>query len=191
MRSAVFAAAALAAACGRHRGLPVLAVLPDFTMTSVTPSGEAPFGRSDMAGRVWVADFIFTRCAGPCPLLSERMKRLGMSLPPEVRFLTVSVDPEGDTPDRLRAYARRYAAAPDRWTFLRGGIEETYRLLYAGFRLPMSTDPARPAESRVSHSTRFALVDRGGAIRGYYDALDDLENAALIRDARRLLEAVP
>ncbi len=191
MKYALLAAAALAAACGpRDRAVPeILGVLPEFSMTAVGPLGVTPFGRGDMLGKVWVADFIFTRCAGPCPLLSERMSKLAVSLPPPVRLLTVSVDPEGDTPQRLRAYARRYAANPDRWVFIRGGVKDTYRLVYAGFRLPMSTDPGAPPETRVAHSTRFALVDQNGGIRGFYDGLSDLDQAALIRDARRLLEA--
>ena len=73
--------------------------------------------------------------------------------------------------------------------FLRGSETDTYRLLYAGFRQPMSADPKAPVESRVTHSTRFVLVDKSGGVRGYYDGLSDLENAAIARDARRLLEA--
>lgn len=166
-----------------------LTVLPDFAMTAVGPDAETPFGLADMKGKIWIADFVFTRCAGPCPLMTARLSKLGERLPPEVSLLTVSVDPAGDTPERLRAYARHHGADARRWVFLRGGTEETYRLLYAGFRLPMSTDPSAPPETRVTHSTRFVLVDRAGAVRGYYDALSDLDNDALARDARRLLEA--
>ena len=171
-----------------RRSPQVVAVLPEFSMTAVGPAATTPFGRADLLGKVWVADFIFTRCSGPCPLMSETMNRLAKSLPAEVRLLTVSVDPEGDTPERLRAYARRYAADPVRWIFVRGEIKATYDLLYAGFRLPISIDPAAAAEVRVSHSTRFALIDQNGAVRGFYDALNDLDNAALVRDASRLLE---
>ncbi len=183
--------ALLLAACGPKRGASVepLTTLPDFAMTAVGPDGETPFGLADMRGKVWIADFVFTRCAGPCPLMTARLARLGERLPPEVSLLTVSVDPAGDTPERLRAYARHHGADARRWVFLRGGVPETYRLLYSGFRLPMSTDPAAAPEARVLHSTRFVLVDRAGAVRGYYDALSDLDNDALARDARRLLEA--
>lgn len=187
----MLAALLVPAACSPERGprAEPLAVLPEFTMSAVGPDGEAPFGRGDMLGRVWVADFIFTRCSGPCPLMTQRLARLGERLPPEAGLLTVSVDPAGDTPGRLRAYARRHGADGRRWVFLRGSVPDTYRLLYEGFRLPMSTDPKAPAELRVTHSTRFVLVDRAGAVRGYYDALSDIENDALARDARRLLEA--
>ncbi|MDX6771203.1 MAG: SCO family protein [Elusimicrobiota bacterium] len=191
MRRLLLAVPLVLAACGPKRGPSAepLTVLPEFAMTAVGPDGESPFGLADLKGKVWIADFIFTRCAGPCPLMTARLAKLGERLPPEVSLLTVSVDPAGDTPGRLRAYARHHGADARRWVFLRGGTEETYRLLYAGFRLPMSTDPAAAPELRVTHSTRFVLVDRAGAVRGYYDALSDLENDALARDARRLLEA--
>jgi protein SCO1/2 len=183
------AAVALSGACARNLGTArELSALPDFSMTAVEPDGEKPFGRKEMLGRAWLVDFIYTRCAGPCPLLTQRLSKLSGDLPPEIGFLSVSVDPDGDTPERLRAYARANSADPRRWVFVRGTLSQTYELLYAGFRLPMSLDPKAPPEGRVMHSTRFVLVDKTGAIRGYYDGLGDLDNAALARDARRLLE---
>ena len=157
-------------------------------MTALTPDAEVPFGRKDLLGKVWVVDFVFTRCSGPCPLLTRRLGKLAASLPPEVGLLTVTVDPEGDTPERLRAYAEKYGADSRRWVFLRGSVKQTYDLLYAGFRLPMSADPKAAPDARVMHSTRFVLVDKKAAIRGFYDGLGDLDNDALARDARRLLE---
>ena len=176
----------LASACERSKE--PLAVLPEFRMTSVGPQATAEFGRKDLLGKVWIVDFIFTRCAGPCPILSTRLSKLGRELPPTVSLLTVAVDSEGDTPKRLRGYAKRYEAEPGRWVFLRGTPSETYHLLYAGFRLPLSVNPSAPEELRATHSSRFVLLDRNGAIRGYYDGLSDSDNAAIARDARRLLE---
>lgn len=188
-RSALAALLALAAACGapsRGPGAEPLARLPEFVMTRVLPSGERAFGLADMKGRAWVVDFVFTSCAGPCPLMTARMARLAESLPPEVGLLTVTVDPARDDAARLRAYARRHGADLGRWAFVRGGPKETYELVYAGFRSSMSSNPAAPEGERVTHSTRFALVDRDGALRGWYDGLSDLDNDALARDARRL-----
>ncbi|MEQ1919479.1 MAG: SCO family protein [Elusimicrobiota bacterium] len=179
-------AALLAGACARSSR--PLAVLPEFSMTSVGARGTTPFGRKDLLGKVWIADFIFTRCAGPCPILSTRLAALAQELPPSIGLLTVAVDSEGDTPERLRAYAKRYGAQAGRWVFLRGTHSETYNLLYAGFRLPLSVNPSAPEEERAVHSTRFVLVDKNGGIFGYYDGLSDSDNAALARDARRLLE---
>lgn len=192
MRRIILAAPlAFACACARRHAPEVLAVLPDFAMTAVGPAAEVPFGRKDMLGKVWVVDFVFTRCSGPCPLLTERLGKLAASLPPDVGLLTVTVDPEGDTPQRLRAYAKTYGVDPRRWVFLRGTVAQTYELLYAGFRLPMSADPKAPPDARVMHSTRFVLVDKNAAIRGFYDGLGEMDNDALTRDARRLLEVDP
>lgn len=185
MRGLALAMLALAA-CAAPRE--PLAVLPDFTLEAVTPRGVEPFGAATMRGRAWVVDFIYTRCGGPCPLMSGAMAELGKSLPPSVGLLSVSVDPQADTPERLRAYAARYGAEPGRWVFARGDAEQTYRAAYAAFRLPLSIDPSAPEASRATHSTRFVLVDAQGRIRGYYDGLDELQRAALARDARRLLE---
>lgn len=174
-------------ACGRGSERSALA-LPDFSMTVVGAKETTPFGRRDLLGRVWIADFIYTSCAGPCPLLTARLAALEKALPPEIGLLSVTVDPETDTPERLRTYARAHGLEPRRWLFLRGSIQDTYQLLYAGFRLPMSTQPDAPPQARVTHSTRFVLVDQKGAIRGYYEGLVDADNAAIQRDARRLLE---
>ncbi|PIR18244.1 MAG: hypothetical protein COV48_07750 [Elusimicrobia bacterium CG11_big_fil_rev_8_21_14_0_20_64_6] len=176
----------LASACGRS--LEPIAVLPEFTMTAVGPKSTAAFGRKDLLGKVWIVDFIFTHCAGPCPILSAKLSALGRDLPASVGLLTVAVDSQGDTPERLRAYAKRYAAEPGRWVFLRGTPSQTYQLLYAGFRLPLSVNPSAPDEERATHSSRFVLLDKNGAIQGYYDGLGESDNAAIARDARRLLE---
>jgi cytochrome oxidase Cu insertion factor (SCO1/SenC/PrrC family) len=178
---------ALCSACAPRGGEP-LAVLPDFAMTAVGQERDAPFTRRDLLGRVWIADFVFTRCGGPCPVLTTRLAALGKRLPDTVGLLTVSVDPEGDTPERLRAYARSHGARDGRWVFLRGDARQTYRLMYAGFRLPMSTDPSAAPETRVTHSTRLALVDKRGRVRAFYDGLDEGVEETLARDARRLDE---
>lgn len=167
----------------------LLLELPDFTMSAVEEKRVAPFGRSQLLGRVWIADFIFTNCGGPCPLLSDRLSKLGRELPREIGLLTISVDPDADTPERLREYAAAFGAEYGRWLFLRGPMEDTYRLLYAGFRQPVSVDPKAPAAARVTHSTRFVLIDRQARIRGFYEGMSDGDNAAVARDARRLLEA--
>lgn len=189
LKTAVLLASALSA-CARAQP-PVYASLPDFSMTAVGPETEAPFGRGDLLGKVWIAGFVYTSCGGPCPLITGRMAELAGTLPAGVSLLTVTVDPEGDTPERLRAYAKARQADPRRWVFLRGGAKATYELLYAGFRLPMSTDPSAPKEARVLHSTKLVLVDAAGSVRGYYDALNDLDAHSLARDARALLEVGP
>lgn len=188
MRKAVLPALLLLAPGCKSQAPEPLLVLPEFTMTAVGPKGERPFGRKDLEGSVWLVDFVFTRCGGPCPMMTQRFAHLRSSLPREARLLSVTVDPEYDTPERLRRYAGAFGADLDRWVFLRGSTADTYRLLFAGFRQPMSSDPNAPPESRVQHSTRFALVDKKGGVRRFFDALADGEDAAIVEDARTLLE---
>lgn len=150
-----------------------------------------PFARDDLAGKVWVADFIFTQCRGICPLLSNRMAELQDRLAhdhPElgdVRLVSFSVDPENDTPDRLRDFADHFDADLGRWTFLTGQREQIWPLIEQGFRLPVEETPAN-TEMPILHSDKFVLVDGTGRIRGYYDALEPGELDRLIEDLTHL-----
>jgi len=152
---------------------------PAFTLTGQT---GAPVESASLAGRVWVAGFIFTRCAGPCPILSTRMAELQAAFPgPDFALVSISVDPAYDTPEVLAAYARRFRADPARWHFLTGRAEDIVALSREGFRLSADADEA------ATHSTRLVLIDRGGEIRGYYDGMDPKALARLRRDAAALL----
>jgi protein SCO1 len=150
---------------------PVLGQVPDFSL--VERSGQA-VSLEDLKGQVWVADFVFTHCAGPCPLLSRRMQSLQEPLADYsgVRLVTFSVDPERDTPDVLAEYAKRYSAG-DRWLFLTGEKVPLYRLIMDGFKLGIDDGSALtagvPGPGTITHSVRFVLVDREGRIRAYYD----------------------
>ena len=143
--------------------------LPDFVMTSVAADGEPrELSKRDLLGRVWVADFVFTHCGGPCPLLSAAMARLQKDLPKEALLVSFTVDPDKDTPRVLQEYARAFKADPDRWIFVRGDKGALYKLLYEGFNLPIAEDRDAPLGYRVMHSAKFVLVDAGGVVRGYY-----------------------
>lgn len=142
------------------------------------------FDSAQLQGRVWVADFIFTSCAGNCPLMSTRMASLQRRLPAEILLISVSVDPKRDTPPVLAEYTRRYGAQPGRWIFLTGAEEEVRRMVEQGFRL--SAAEGGSPEEPVIHSMRFVLVDRGGSIRGYYDSNDPAQVERLIQDAGSL-----
>jgi protein SCO1 len=149
--------------------------LPDFRAVNAWDGGDV--GLTDLKGRPWVAGFLFTRCAGPCPLIASRMSALQAELPSEVRLVTFTVDPEYDTPSVLRGYAARFRADPSRWWFLRADVATLYKLLYEGFHLPLAVDPSAPAPSRATHSARLVLVDGRGRPRGLYDSSDeDLAN---------------
>jgi protein SCO1/2 len=169
------------------RALPVLGAVPDFAL--VERSGRT-VRRADLLGAPWVANFIYTTCPGVCPLLSTRMARLqapGES-PRDVRFVSFSVDPAQDTPEALRAYARRYDADPDRWWFLTGDRAALQALIVDGFRLSVAEQSAAAANptERITHSDRFVLVDRQGQIRGFYRGSE----AESLQELRRDLRAV-
>lgn len=121
---------------------------------SLTDQFGRPFGRKDLVGRIWVANFIFTRCSGPCPVLSHNLAGLIDSLGAEVpaRFVSFTVDPEHDTPEIMKAYAERHGADHDRWRFLTGPRSAISDLSIQSFHMAMG-DPelvtvARPIGSR-------------------------------------------
>ena len=161
---------------------PVLGTVPDFTLTN---RDGRTIRQADLAGSPWVADFIFTRCAGSCPMMSLRMARLGRELPAElpaglpVRLVSFSVDPDSDTPAVLERYAESFKA-PARWLFLTGPRDAMHRLSKEGFKL--AVDAGGSGEEPILHSTRFVLVDGQGRIRGYYEAFDEPSMKRLRRD---------
>lgn len=126
-----------------------------------------PFSLENMKGTISIVDFIFTTCPDICPVMSARMKSLyelyGDS--EKVQFVSFSVDPDNDTIPKLKEYADKLGVNNDRWTFVRGPIEEIVELSEKGFYLPANDLP-------MGHSSRFVLVDRDGMIRGYYESLE-------------------
>ena len=169
--------------------LPVVAALPDFTLIS---SDGSAVSRADLEGGLWVADFIFTSCAGICPILSSRMAELQRSLSErgiDARLVSISVDPTRDTPEALREYAKRYAADPDRWWFLTGERDALYDLIGKGFLLSVAERTPGAVDDGgelITHSDRFVLVDRQGRIRGYYHGTDREAVERLVADLEAL-----
>jgi protein SCO1/2 len=139
----------------------------------------------DLAGSVWIAGFIFTRCPDVCPALTARMADLQKALagPATVRLVSFSVDPIHDTPEVLRGYAERAGAKGD-WLFLTGSRDEVASLLKDGFHVAFADDG--PPEAPITHSDRLVLVDRELRIRGYYHGRDADDVARLTRDAAAL-----
>ena len=147
--------------------LPVLGTVPPFQLTA---QDGRPFGSDDLAGRVWLASFIFTRCETICPAITRRMAAIQSrtrNLEPEFHLVSISVDPEFDGPERLADYARAHRASPRMWTFLTG--------------------PVDAVQEGISRGTQLVLVDREGRIRAYYDpqASDVVER--VVRDAALLV----
>ena len=163
--------------------LPVISAVPDFTLTE--RSGRS-VSRADLLGSVWVADFIFTRCAGPCPKLSELMRGVQYALKGEtgVKLVSVCLDPENDTPPALVHYAKRFNAEADRWWFLTDAEEKRlHALVREGFL--QSVVPAK-GDDPLLHSTYLVTLDRSGRIRAAHDGLGRDAYELVLRDVRAL-----
>ncbi len=154
--------------------------VPDFSLTN--QQGES-LGLSDMAGKIWIADFIFTNCPTICPAMTQEMARLQSEFVADpVYFVSFSVDPERDTADILSRYAKAYGADDRRWHFLTGDKAHIYQLAEKGFSLA-----AGHKGSEILHSTRFVLVKPDGNIHDHYDSRSKPAMIRLRRDIKTLL----
>jgi protein SCO1 len=168
-----------------HHTLPKDGIVPPFQL--IDQNGET-FGSQQLLGKIWIADFIYSSCPGPCPMISSRMSETQKPLrDTDVKLVSFSVDPDHDTPAVLRDYASRLNAQTGRWHFLTGDKGVIYRLSRDGFKLAAAENGA----SGPVHSTRLVLVDRDGVIRGYYDATDADAVTRLLADTTHLLREQP
>ena len=171
----------------RQRSISAYGTVPVFQLTN--QNGQ-PFGTAQLSGKIWIADFIYTTCPGPCPMISGRMSELQKPLDKtDVHLISFSVDPEKDTPEVLRGYADKSQAEPGRWDFLTGAKSAIYKLSHDGFKLAVSD--GSDAQGIPVHSTRMVLVDRHGQIRGYYDATEPEAITKLLADTNHLLREQP
>ena len=181
LAAALLALAGLAAGCGKP--LPFLGDLPHF---SLTERSGAQVDSEQLRGKVWIADFVFTRCPDFCPALTARMAQLQKRLPVDadpVHLVSFTVDPVHDTPEVLTAYAARAGAQPH-WLFLTGPRDALAALLRDGFKVAYADDG--PATAPITHSDRFVLVDRALRMRGYYHGDDPQDVDRLAVDAEAL-----
>ena len=141
------------------------------------------FTLKNLKGKVWVADFIFTTCGGICPLMTKNMAALHRSFLPidSVEMVSVSVNPENDSPAVLAGFARKYHANPTKWHFLTGPREEIKQLAVKSFKVGSVEEP-------IFHSDRFVLVDQEERIRGYYDGTQQKSINALFKDIATLMK---
>jgi protein SCO1/2 len=170
----VFALATLISCVKPASSLQVYYDVPEFHLTS--QDGQA-FDSQALAGKIWVADFIYTTCPGPCPRMTSQMREVQNAVRKmaDVRLVSFTVDPERDTPAVLAAYAKQRGAATDDWYFLTGPPAELQRLDRDVFKLGN-------IDASLQHSTRFTLVDRQSRIRGYYETSESQAIPKLIDD---------
>ncbi len=167
--------------CSSSAGLPSYGVVPDFALTDQT--NHAFLSASTLREKVWVADFIFTNCPGPCPRMSAQMRQVDTALRefPDMRYVSFTVDPARDTPEVLARYAERYQAEPGVWYFLTGSQADLHHLARNVFQLG-------DVNGDLEHSTRFVLIDRKSRVRGYYLTSEEDAIPRLIADAKKVLK---
>ena len=147
--------------------------LGPFTLTERSRQQLTAF---DLRDRVWIAAFVFSRCPSSCPRISKVMKDMQRNLgDTNVLLVSISVDPDHDTPDVLRTFADRYGASPSRWLFVTGLKSEIYKLILNGFMQSVSEVPAAERKGdieAISHSDRLSLVGPGNVLLGVYNSTD-------------------
>ncbi len=138
----------------------------------------------NLKGTIWIVDFVFTRCQGPCPILSARMGQLGEALKgdKDIKLVSVTVDPDYDTPEVLKEYAKRFEADTQQWTFLTGPRDKIEAFMVKGMLQPIIRIPTE----ELIHSTQLVLVDRQGQIRAFRDGASPQVVAQLLTDIRSL-----
>lgn len=158
----------------RTSSLPVYSDVPEFEL--IAQDGQ-PFQSKVLRGKIWVADFIYTTCPGPCPRMTSQMHEVQDAIlnMPDVKLVSFTVDPARDTPAVLAEYAKTHRASSEHWYFLTGSAATLERLDKDTFKLG-------DLNAALEHSTRFVLVDGQSRIRGYYDTSESRVIPRLISD---------
>ena len=170
--------------------LPVLVTLPPFALSDQT--GER-FDSDRLTGKIWIANFIFTRCRATCPvqtanLVTLQKKLEKLSAGADVELISITVDPDYDTPEVLAAYAEQAGVDTGHWHFLTGPREEIWELCKTGFKLAVADAPP-DANTLILHSDRFILIDRRGRVRGFFAGTTAEGLAAVHKSVEQLLQA--
>lgn len=169
---AFFVIVVFALACSSPAA-PILGKSPSFRLTN--QDGQA-FTSNELAGKVHVVDFIFTTCRAVCPLLTARMKKLEASTRstlPNVRFISITVDPETDTPAKLTTYAQAERLNLARFTLLTGSKTAIERTVVGGYKQALGARVPLAADANafdIAHSMRFVVVDKQGRIRAFAES---------------------
>lgn len=165
---------------GNQEPLPVIGQIEN---VSLIDQNADNFSFKNLDGKVWVADFIFTTCSGICPMMTKQLKRIAKHFEnnPHFKVVSISVNPENDTPMRLNDYAKENDLNADQWFLLTGSREDITKLSVNSFKLGDKNEMA-------FHSSYFVLIDKKGNIRGYYDSNESKRLTVLDRDIRKLLK---
>ncbi|MAP03246.1 MAG: SCO family protein [Candidatus Marinimicrobia bacterium] len=160
--------------------LPKIGSIPQFEFID---SNGNTVTLNNLKGKVWVADFIFTTCTMACPMMTGNMNLVHKKFKKndDVRLVSISVYPEYDTPDVLKEYASQYDADTEKWLFLTGDESSVKNIIKDGFKIG-------DFEEIIFHSEKFALVDKNGTIRAYYNGMKSEDMKQLKKDINALLK---
>jgi protein SCO1/2 len=156
---------------------------------SLVDQNNKPVTLDALKGKPFVANFIFTNCAGPCPTMTAKMARLQDALPAEIKLVSFSVDPARDRPDVLKKYAGSFNADDQRWHFLTVADPNDADGMYTLSRAMLLAATPAQDDRPIIHSEKFVLVDVNGTIRSYYSSGSPKQMEQLVTDAKDLLEA--
>lgn len=154
-------------------------VLGQVSAPTFTDQNGTSFSLTQLDGRIWVADSIFTRCGGQCPVMSYNMMELQDWLQENeqggVKLVSLTVDPENDTPEVMKEYAAKFKAQPGRWHFLTGDRSLLYSYIMDDFKLGAEENQGVPEAEMFLHSDKFVLIDRQRNIRGYFSGTEETD----------------
>ena len=173
---------------GGEEEIPSLFPVPAFELTD---QDGGTFRSETLRGRVWIASFLFTSCSQACPTLAAQLANVRTRLSrhgDRFHVVSVTVDPENDTPERLREFAGRFGGT-SQWTLLTGAPEDVRATTGRAFFQPEArrTEIEAAPGYDILHGTGVLLVDRDGRCRGLYPT-DGEGIDRLVRDVERLLE---
>ena len=155
---------------------------------SLVNSDGRPVTRADLDGKILVVDFLFTSCSLTCPVVNSQMSQIQQMTTnqPDVKLVSITVDPRDDTPSVLEKYGERFGADTNRWLFLTGAKSSLYDLIAKSFLAQDQDDPFGYMPGNFSHAERIAVMDAHGRLRGYFDGLNQNAASAVVDEISKL-----
>ena len=159
--------------------------LVNFTLTDRTGRTVT---RSDLDGKILIVDFLLTSCSLTCPVVNAQMAQIQQftTNQPDVKLVSLTVDPRDDTPTVLEKYGERFGAETNRWLLLTGDDDIIDKLIGTSFLASDTDDAFSYMPGNFSHTERIAVVDSRGNLRGYFDGLNQNTASAVVEEITKL-----
>ncbi len=176
---------------------PDLVTIGKVPQFSFTDQNNTTITNKDYLGKVYVVEFFFTTCPSICPIMNDNMAKIQNKFfgNPKFAIASITINPEIDTPQVLKQYAKKHNISSPNWHFLTGDKQKIYELANKGFNLYVGENSE--VAGGFEHSGFFALIDKEGNIRSrkdtqgnpviYYNGLEESGVQMLIEDIKKLL----